>query len=111
LSKHQPPSRDRAVYGISTAAELAGMGVQNLRLYEQRGLITPARTDGGTRIYSADDVDRLRRIGELLAAGLNLAGISQVLALELDNADLQDQNAGLTAANQRLRQIQAKRGN
>ena len=69
------PASDRGVYGISVAAELVGMGVQNLRLYEARGLLEPDRTDGGTRRYSADDLDRLRRIGDLLDAGLNLAGI------------------------------------
>jgi DNA-binding transcriptional MerR regulator len=61
------------------------MGVQNLRLYESRGLLEPARTDGGTRRYSADDLDRLRRIGDLLDAGLNLAGIAMVLQLESEN--------------------------
>jgi MerR family transcriptional regulator/heat shock protein HspR len=73
---------DRGVYGISTAAELVGMGVQNLRLYEARGLLEPDRTRGGTRRYSADDLDRLRRISDLLEAGLNLAGIGMVLDLE-----------------------------
>ena len=82
------PAGDRGVYGISVAAELVGMGVQNLRLYEARGLLAPGRTDGGTRRYSADDLDRLRRIGELLGAGLNLAGISMVLDLEAENARL-----------------------
>ena len=74
---------DRGVYGISTAAELVGMGVQNLRLVnESRGLLEPDRTDGGTRRYNANDLDRLRRISELLDAGLNLAGIGMVLDLE-----------------------------
>jgi DNA-binding transcriptional MerR regulator len=76
------------VYPISVAAELVGSGVQNLRLYETRGLLKPARTEGGTRRYSADDLVRLRRIGELLAAGLNLAGIQMVLELEAENAAL-----------------------
>src|SRR6476646_1990664 len=53
------------VYGISVAADLVGMGVQNLRLYEARGLLQPARTEGGTRRYSANDLERLRRIGDL----------------------------------------------
>jgi len=70
------------------AAELVDMGVQNLRLYERRGLLEPQRTEGGTRRYSSDDLDRLRRIGELLDAGLNLAGIALVLGLEADNAVL-----------------------
>ena len=82
------PDPQRGVYGISVAAELVGMGVQNLRAYEARGLVEPGRTDGGTRRYSADDLDRLRRIGDLLDAGLNLAGISMVLDLETQNSEL-----------------------
>jgi MerR family transcriptional regulator, heat shock protein HspR len=82
------PDSDRGVYGISTAAELVGTGAQNLRLYETRGLLEPARTDGGTRRYSANDLDRLRRISDLLAAGLNLAGIAMVLQLEDENHQL-----------------------
>jgi MerR family transcriptional regulator, heat shock protein HspR len=87
---HQPgPDADHGVFGISTAAELVGLGVQTLRLYEARGLVEPARTAGGTRRYSSNDVDRLRRIAELVDAGLNLAGIGMVLQLELRNAQLQ----------------------
>ena len=82
------PDPKRGVYSISVASELVGLGVQNLRLYEARGLLQPQRTKGGTRRYSADDLDRLRRIGELLAAGLNLAGIDMVLELEAENAAL-----------------------
>jgi MerR family transcriptional regulator, heat shock protein HspR len=82
------PAGERGVYGISVAAELVGMGVQNLRLYEARGLLAPDRTDGGTRRYSADDLDRLRRIGDLLDAGLNLAGVGMVLDLETQNTEL-----------------------
>jgi DNA-binding transcriptional MerR regulator len=76
------------VYGISVAADLVGMGVQNLRLYEARGLLKPARTEGGTRRYSTDDLERLRRIAQLLDAGVNLAGISMVLDLEAQNTQL-----------------------
>ena len=82
------PDPQHGVYGISVAAELVGMGVQNLRAYEARGLLEPGRTDGGTRRYSADDLERLRRIGDLLDAGLNLAGISMVLDLETQNSEL-----------------------
>ncbi|MBA3279424.1 MAG: MerR family transcriptional regulator [Geodermatophilaceae bacterium] len=82
------PGSDRGVFGISVAADLVGMGVQNLRLYERRGLLEPDRTEGGTRRYSQDDLDRLRRIGDLLDAGLNLTGIAVVLGLEDDNAQL-----------------------
>ncbi len=81
-------SAARGVYAISVAAELVGMGVQNLRAYEARGLLEPDRTGGGTRRYSADDLDRLRRIGDLLDAGLNLAGIAMVLPLQDENARL-----------------------
>ncbi|MGI8881287.1 MAG: MerR family transcriptional regulator [Jatrophihabitans sp.] len=82
------PGSARGVYGISVAAELVGTGAQNLRLYEARGLLEPERTEGGTRRYSADDLDRLRRIGDLLKAGLNLAGIGLVLDLEAQNTKL-----------------------
>jgi len=87
---HTPGSR-HGVYSISVAAELVGLGVQNLRLYEARGLLQPQRTAGGTRRYSADDLVRLRRIGDLLEAGLNLAGIDMVLDLEAENAALRRQ--------------------
>jgi MerR family transcriptional regulator, heat shock protein HspR len=82
------PDVERGVYGISVAAELVGMGVQTLRLYEARGLLEPERTEGGTRRYSANDLHRLRRIGDLVDAGLNLAGVAMVLDLESQNARL-----------------------
>ena len=82
------PESSRGVYGITVAAELVGLGVQTLRLYEARGLLEPARTEGGTRRYSQDDLARLRRIADLLADGLNLAGVVLVLRLESDNARL-----------------------
>ncbi|WP_430667233.1 MerR family transcriptional regulator [Jatrophihabitans telluris] len=82
------PDSARGVYGISVAAELVGTGVQNLRAYEARGLLEPERTEGGTRRYSADDLERLRRIGDLLEAGLNLAGIGMVLNLQDENTQL-----------------------
>jgi MerR family transcriptional regulator, heat shock protein HspR len=87
------PNDARGVYGISVAAELVGMGAQNLRLYEARGLLEPERTGGGTRRYSANDLDRLRRIGDLLGAGLNLAGIAMVLDLETENEQLRSNSA------------------
>ncbi|MGO4188827.1 MerR family transcriptional regulator [Pseudarthrobacter sp. TAF60_1] len=84
----QQPQARRAVYAISVAAQLAGTGQQNIRLYETRGLLTPARTSGGTRQYSDADIALLLHIGELLAQGLNLAGVSKVLELEAANAKL-----------------------
>lgn len=73
---------DDGVYAISVAASMVSMEIQNLRVYERRGLLTPDRTAGGTRLYSDDDVVRLERIRDLLADGLNLVGIARVLALE-----------------------------
>jgi MerR family transcriptional regulator/heat shock protein HspR len=75
--------RSRGVYMISVAAELAGMHPQTLRIYETRGLITPKRSPKQTRLYSQDDVERLRRIQELTSElGMNLAGVERVFELE-----------------------------
>ena len=76
-------SSDRGVFMISVAAELADMHPQTLRMYEQRGLIEPKRSPKGTRLYSHEDVQRLRRIQQMTAElGLNLAGVERVLELE-----------------------------
>ena len=76
-------SADRPRYMISVAAELVGMHPQTLRMYEAKGLMRPARTPGGTRLYSDEDVTRLRLIQRLTTElGLNLAGVEQVLRLE-----------------------------
>ncbi len=83
-----PTANDLGVYGISTAAELTNLGVQNIRSYERHGLLHPHRTQGGTRRYSTDDLTRLHRIRELLGGGLNLAGITLVLQLEEENDHL-----------------------
>src|SRR5919205_2365733 len=81
--KRTSPSPRRGVYMISVAAELAGMHPQTLRIYEQRGLIEPKRSAKGTRLYSQEDVDRLRRIQELTGElGMNLAGVERVFELE-----------------------------
>lgn len=85
------PAGSRGVYGITVAAELVGVGEQTLRLYERRGLVEPSRTPGGTRRYSEDDLAVLRRVIELLAEGVNLAGARRVLALEAANRRLQSQ--------------------
>ncbi|SPM38225.1 DNA-binding transcriptional regulator, MerR family [Mycobacterium numidiamassiliense] len=97
------PSSNHGVYGISVAAELSGIAVQSLRLYERQGLVTPGRSDGGTRRYSADDLVRLRRISALVDAGVNLAGIARILSLEDDNAELSEANTDLRTANRSLR--------
>ena len=93
----------RGVYGISVAAELTGIDPQTLRLYERRGLLTPARTDGGTRRYSDDDLDRLQQINDLVAQGINIAGIAQILHLQHRNTELESDNSHLRSENARLR--------
>jgi MerR family transcriptional regulator, heat shock protein HspR len=78
-----PRDPRRAVYVISVASELAGMHPQTLRIYEARGLITPSRSPKNTRLYSEEDVHRLRRIQELTGElGMNLAGVERVFELE-----------------------------
>ena len=90
---------ERGVFMISVAAELAEMHPQTLRMYEQRGLITPQRSAKGTRLYSQSDVERLRRIQEMTTElGLNLAGVERVLELEQQ----------LERAQQRLEQLEAR---
>lgn len=79
----------RGLFSISVAAEIAGLHPQTLRIYEREGLIDPARSAGGTRRYSTDDLDRLREITTLMSAGLNLAGVRQVLALQAQTRRLQ----------------------
>jgi MerR family transcriptional regulator, heat shock protein HspR len=79
------PDPRQGVYMISVAAELAGMHPQTLRIYESRGLITPQRSAGKTRLYSQEDVERLRRIQELTSEmGMNLAGVEKVFELEAE---------------------------
>ena len=97
------PAHDHGVYGISVAAELSGIPVQSLRLYERHGLLTPARSEGGTRRYSTDDLARLQRISALVDAGVNLSAVARILSLEDDNAALSAANTDLRSANSTLR--------
>ncbi|MCK2023920.1 MerR family transcriptional regulator [Microbacterium sp. kSW2-24] len=94
------PHRDSRtpLYGIAVAAQLVDLPEATLRLFESKGLLTPARSDGGTRRYSDDDIDRLRRAAQLRDDGINIAGIARVLDLQDENADLQDRNADLRDA-------------
>jgi len=79
----RPFKEDQGVFMISVAAELAGMHPQTLRIYEERGLVKPARSPKQTRLYSQRDVERLKRIQQLTTEfGMNLAGVERVLALE-----------------------------
>jgi len=100
----------RGVYGISVASELSGIDPQTLRLYERRGLLTPARTDGGTRRYSDDDLDLLQQINELVAQGINIAGIAQILHLQHRNTELESDNSDLKSENARLRSDKPTKG-
>lgn len=86
-------NRTQAVYVISVAAELAGMHPQTLRIYERRGLVQPARTEGGNRRYSDADIEVLQRISELAEQGMNLEGIRRVMELEQENARLREELA------------------
>lgn len=90
---------NRALYGISVAAELTGVNPQMLRTYEAKGLVEPHRTEGGTRRYSGNDLERIGQITTLLDEGLNLAGIAHVLALQAETHRLR-------AEIQRLRNFQ-----
>ena len=83
-------SPQHAVYVISVAAELAGVHPQTLRIYERKGLVEPARTAGGSRRYSDENIELLRRIQELTNEGLNLAGVQRVLELEAENRKLRE---------------------
>ena len=74
--------RNRPLYMIGVAAELAGMHPQTLRSYEQKGLVTPQRTRGNTRMYSQADIERLELINELTDEGINLAGVIRILDLQ-----------------------------
>lgn len=82
------PEPGRGIFAISVAAELSDLHPQTLRVYEREGLIQPSRSDGGTRLYSAEDVERLRAIALLTRSGLNIAGVKVVLALQAENARL-----------------------
>lgn len=100
----------RGVYGISVASELSGIDSQTLRLYERRGLLTPARTAGGTRRYSDDDLDRLARISDLVDQGVNITGIGHILDLEHRNTELESDNRDLQSENDRLRSAEPTTG-
>jgi len=102
------PQRDQGVYMISVAAELAGMHPQTLRIYEARGLVTPKRSAGKTRLYSQEDVERLRRIQELTSElGMNLAGVEKVFELEEELERMRARMSRLQAKTEELEQEMA----
>ncbi|KQW47982.1 MerR family transcriptional regulator [Nocardioides sp. Root1257] len=111
----EPPGPDSAVYVISIAAELSGLHPQTLRTYERMGLITPGRTGGGGRRYTHRDVELLREISDLTAAGIGIEGVRRILDLEHRIAALVQRNdelqAELAATREALRQAAiARRG-
>lgn len=94
MVKHQRSGKDRPVYMIGVAAELAGVHPQTLRIYERKMLIRPVRSPGGTRLYSEADIERLRLIQQLTQdEGVNLAGVMRILELEVEKERLEAQLA------------------
>lgn len=91
------PSPEAAVYVISVAAQLTGLHPQTLRTYERIGLVTPGRTGGGGRRYSARDIEQLRGIARLTSSGIGLEGVRRIIELENQVAALQHLNADLAA--------------
>ncbi|MDR2957071.1 MAG: helix-turn-helix transcriptional regulator [Coriobacteriales bacterium] len=88
--------RNRPLFMISVAAELSGLHPQTLRIYETKGLVTPQRSSGNTRLYSQSDIDRLELVGQLTSEGINLAGVLRIIDLQR-RVDEQDED------NERLR--------
>jgi DNA-binding transcriptional MerR regulator len=103
VTDHLTPRSAHGVYGISVASELSGLGQQTLRLYERRGLLTPSRSNGGIRRYSDDDLERLKRITELVDQGVNLTGIAHILNLETKTTQLQSDYTQLELLNAKLK--------
>jgi MerR family transcriptional regulator/heat shock protein HspR len=103
--ERQVRQRDRAVFVISVAAELAGVHPQTLRIYERKGLVQPKRTHANSRRYSERDIDRLREIQELTAQGVNLAGVRRIM--ELDRA-VDALEAKVAALQEELRRTRAR---
>lgn len=94
--------RNRPVYMISVAAQLAGVHPQTLRAYEQKGLVVPQRTSGNTRMYSQADIEQLLLIGELTSEGINLAGVMRILDLE---RRLEDSEQSVEDLHKRVRRL------
>ena len=104
--------RNRPLYMIGVAAELAGVHPQTLRAYEQKGLVTPQRTSGNTRMYSQADIERLSLINELTGEGINLAGVTRILDLQsrLDEREeeVEDLHARVRRLADRVRELETR---
>lgn len=94
--------KNRPLYMISVAAELAGVHPQTLRIYEQKGLVSPQRTSGNTRMYSRADIERLQLINALTDEGINLAGVIRILDLK---GRLDERDEELDALHKRVRRL------
>ena len=94
--------KKRPVYMISVAAQLAGVHPQTLRIYEQKGLVTPQRTSGNTRMYSQADIERLELINELTGEGINLAGVIRILDLK---GRLEDRDEEIDSLRKKVRRL------
>ena len=79
MARSEDDPKDKPLYMISVAAELTGMHPQTLRVYEQKGLVTPGRSRGNTRLYSQGDIERLNLVSKLTDEGINLAGVVRIL--------------------------------
>jgi len=95
--------RERPLFMISVAAELSGLHPQTLRIYEAKGIITPQRSSGNTRLYSQADIDRLALVGQLTSEGINLAGVLRILDLE---RRLEQRGEELERLQRRLRRLE-----
>ena len=102
------PQRDRALFSISVAAELTGLHPQTLRGYEREGLLEPARSAGGTRRYSPREIERLQEIAALVSAGINLAGVRRVLALQRQVRRLRADVSEVDELRDEVRRLQAE---
>jgi len=101
----RPPGPNVPVYVISVAAEFTGLHPQTLRQYDRAGLVTPGRTGGGGRRYSLNDIETLRLVAQLTAAGIGLEGVRRILQLENTVAALRARNEELLLEMERLRQV------
>jgi len=97
--------RNRPLYMISVAAELSGLHPQTLRIYEAKGIISPQRSSGNTRLYSQADIDRLDMVGQLTSEGINLAGVLRILDLQRRLSEKDDENETLRRQVTRLNEL------
>ena len=112
MARSEGEGRDKPLYMISVAAELTGMHPQTLRVYEQKGLVTPGRSRGNTRLYSQSDIDRLNLISKLTDEGINLAGVVRILDMKermaKQEAEIEELRRQLAAAREQLHEYEVR---